>query len=1396
MFMDKAFAEEEGFKLEPLERPIPVKNVDGTINASGAVTHRVAANVYYKGHKERVHFEICGLGKNKVILGMPWLQMHNPEIDWEKGEVKMTRCPDGCGYKDKGKAKEKQEEIRKVEEPRKSTRQLMKEAREEEKREKPDMSHKQYAGWKLISFPKKSSWGTVLQYRCEECGIQTSEHLLSKHKCPAREEIALDEFGMPYEGSDDEEEGPTMAKIEAYEKKQEEIRDEEDRFERVNKAIGRFTQPKNIIEGIALGVEAAFARELARNKRANGGAEGLAQQSKEKAEGWAQSPGDVADRVNGDKAERLEEDNIKTATAGKAEAGQVRPKRISAQRKNRSREEGEQLETWVRGMAEEMLEDKEIRSIDSVEQAVPKRFHRFLKVFKQKESERMPTRKPWDHAIELKEGFKPKKGKIYPLSPNEREEVQAFVKDQLRKGYIRPSKSPQTSPVFFVPKKDGKKRMVQDYRFLNDWTIKNNYPLPLISELIDTMGSKRLFSKIDLRWGYNNIRIKEGDEWKAAFTTFMGAFEPTVMFFGLTNSPATFQTMMNELFRDLVNTGKVAVFIDDILIGMDNEEEHDKVVEEVLQRLMDNDLFAKPEKCEWKRSEMGFLGCIIGRNGIKMEERKVKDVVEWPTPKCVKDVQRFLGLANYYRRFIEKFASIAKPLHALTKKDKKWSWGDEEEKAFGALKAKFTSHPILVAPELDKELKVESDASAYATGGELSMKCEDGKWRPVAYISKSMTETERNYDIHDREMLGIMRCLEEWRHFLEGAKHKFEIWTDHRNLEYFAKAQQLNRRQARWALYLSRFNFELKFRPGKTMGKADALSRRPDFEQGTKDDNKDQTLLKPEYFAIRAMEEGHMLINAEEGEILDEIRKSEAKEDDVVKAVEEMKRAKVKSLRGDEWRLEEGLVLKEGKVYVPRDETLRTKIIRLHHDTPIAGHGGQWKTVEMVTRNYWWPGVTKQVQKYVEGCDQCQRNKNRPTPPAGKLMPNPIPTKPWADVSVDFIVKLPESQGMDSILVVCDRFSKMAHFIPTTETTSALGLAKLFRDHVWKLHGLPETVISDRGPQFAADFTKELNKMLGIDTRLSTAFHPQTDGQTERTNQELEQYLRSFVDHRQTDWPDWLATAEFSYNNKEQSSTKETPFMVNVGRHPRTGFDLRRQGNHPAAADFADRMKLQHEETQAALKKAQDDMRRYADRGRGEAVKYKVGDKILLATRDLQIQGRPTRKLTEKFIGPYTVKKIISPNAVELDLPRSIRIHPVVNVSRIVMYREQVEGQGSKPAPAVEIEGEQEWEVEKILNAKWFRGKKRYLVRWKGYTAEADSWEPEENLANAKELITEFHQLYGELNRIHHILRDTGFQERELPNRFTAKALFGWDDKQFDAEYLKKLERNWRTWRS
>jgi len=297
---------------------------------------------------------------------------------------------------------------------------------------------------------------------------------------------------------------------------------------------------------------------------------------------------------------------------------------------------------------------------------------------------------------------------------------------------------------------------------------------------------------MDLRWGYNNVRIKKGGEWKAAFMTSEGSFEPTVMFFGLTNSPVTFQVMMNKLLKDLINTGKVAAFIDDVIVGTETEEGHDEIVAEIIKRLEENNLYVKLEKCKWKVREVGFLGVVIGTDRIKMEEEKVKGVLDWLTPKCVKDVQKFLGLANYYRQFIEGFASIARPLHDMIRKDQKWDWTEKQEKAFRELKERFTKEPVLVVPDLDKKMRMEVDVSDYAIGGVLSMECEDGLWRPVAFLSKSLNEMERNYEIHDKEMLVIIRGLENWRHLLEGACFKFEIWTDHKNLEYFMKAQKLN----------------------------------------------------------------------------------------------------------------------------------------------------------------------------------------------------------------------------------------------------------------------------------------------------------------------------------------------------------------------------------------------------------------------------------------------------------------------------------------------------------------------------------------------------------------------------------------------------------------------------
>jgi len=298
---------------------------------------------------------------------------------------------------------------------------------------------------------------------------------------------------------------------------------------------------------------------------------------------------------------------------------------------------------------EEKFDEEVELDREKVKRIVPQKFHKWLKVFGKVESERIPTRKPWDHAINLKEDFVPRKGRTYLMLRQKKEEVREFMEEQLRKRYIRLSKSLQTSLVFFVGKKDGKKRMVQDYQYLNKGTVKDNYPLPLISDLIDIMGTKKMFTKMDLQWGYNNVQVKEGDKWKVVFTMHLGVYEPTVMFFGLTNLPATFQAMMNDILRDLINTGEVAVFMDNVLVGTEEKKRHNEIVEEVLKRMEVNDLYVKPEKCTWKVKEIDFLGLVIGLGGIKIQEEKMAGVLEWPKPKIVKKAQKFLGLANYYR---------------------------------------------------------------------------------------------------------------------------------------------------------------------------------------------------------------------------------------------------------------------------------------------------------------------------------------------------------------------------------------------------------------------------------------------------------------------------------------------------------------------------------------------------------------------------------------------------------------------------------------------------------------------------------------------------------------------------------------------------------------------------
>ena len=536
-------------------------------------------------------------------------------------------------------------------------------------------------------------------------------------------------------------------------------------------------------------------------------------------------------------------------------------------------------------------------------QPIPDEYKRHQRVFGEEESRRFPGPRIWDHAIELKPGAPSTiPGRIYALTQVEQKALESFVQEHLAKGYIRPSKSPYASPFFFIKKKDGKLRPVQDYRKINKWMVKNRYPLPLIPELIARVKGATLFTKFDVRWGYNNVRIKEGDQWKAAFITNKGLFEPNVMFFGLTNSPATFQMMMNEIFVEELREGWLTVYMDDMLIHTnDSLETHRKAVHRVLDKLAKHDLFLKPEKCLFEQRRMEFLGVVLENGTIQMDPAKVKGVENWPQPRTVRDVRAFLGFTGFYRYFVPNYSIIVRPLIDLTKKATPFHWDPPQQEAFLTLKSHMCSHPVLKQPDYDKPFFLATDASAYGVGavlsqeGDFNPRTKKFVQQPIAYYSATFTPTERNYDIYERELLAVIKALEHWRPHLAATEDPVTVLTDHANLTFWKNPRKVNRRVARWFSFLQDYNLIIKHVPGKLHAGPDMLSRPPNTNKG-EDDNTDVTLIPPEAF-IRTLDPSSLT--------------EEDKQD----------------------------------------------ILRLYHDSPTGGHLGRDQTYEEVARHHKWPGM-------------------------------------------------------------------------------------------------------------------------------------------------------------------------------------------------------------------------------------------------------------------------------------------------------------------------------------------------------------------------------------------------------------------------------------------------------
>lgn len=982
---------------------------------------------------------------------------------------------------------------------------------------------------------------------------------------------------------------------------------------------------------------------------------------------------------------------------------------------------------------------------------IPPEFHDYLSVFSKEDADKLPDRRPFDHKIPLYEGEVPPFSSIYGMSKLELDALKDSLDEGIAKGHLRPSQSPAAAPILFVKKKDGSLRLCVDYRGLNKITIKNRNPLPLIHEMLDRLSTAKFYTTIDLRNAYNQIRIAEGDEWKTAFRTKYGLFEWLVMPFGLTNAPATFQHMMNHTFYDMLDKFVVA-YLDDILIFSDTKEEHEEHVKRVLQRLQENKLYAKAEKCEFYKEEVEFLGYLVSKEGIRMDPAKIQSVVEWPTPKNIKEVRGFLGFTNFYRHFIKNYSKVVAPLTDLTKTTRQFEWTEKAEKAFEDIKSAFAKGDIIRHFQPGAPITIETDSSDFAIGAILSQ-LFDGKLQPIAFFSRKLNPAEMNYEIHDKELLAIVAALKAWRRYVEGTEEPVRIITDHQPLTYFHSKRMLSRRQARWNEVISEINYRIEYRTGKKSTKPDALSRRPDFEPTEEDRQHNVTQILSARTRSTTVSDSHQhhdrnhvdetsssiptLRGLDTEQFTNIVREAQRNDPEISDMMVTGPLSRENTERGY-GRGDNGLLYVDDKVYLPTGN-IRLAVVQEYHDQPYVGHLGQARTLDLVTRDFQGKDLANYVRDYVATCDKCARHKPRRHAPYGMLKPLPIPNTPWESISVDFIDQLPTSEGYDSIIVVVDRRTKLAHFEPTTTELTTEQMIQLFTKMVFSKHGLPREIVSDRGNKFVSRLWRDYLQGLGVSRRLSTTAHPQTDGQTERVNQWLDEYLRMYVNHQQDDWSEKLPLAEFAYNNGRHSSTTVSPFYATYGYHPRFNVLVPNTGK---AQEHLNELQRVTERIGDFIRQGQEKQAKYYNKRRKEAPHFNIGDLVWLSTKNFRIKGR-SKKLTAKWVGPYPITEVISDHAYRLRLPRHMRINNSFNVSLLEPYNpNSIPQRVPEPPPPVEVEGEEEFEIEKILDSRNRRGKLQYLVHWLGYGDNEDTWEPASNLEHASALVDSPHARY------------------------------------------------------
>lgn len=850
----------------------------------------------------------------------------------------------------------------------------------------------------------------------------------------------------------------------------------------------------------------------------------------------------------------------------------------------------------------------------------------------------------------------------YRVAPKEREAIQRQVKTMLEDGVIRPSNSPWASPVVLVKKKDGSLRFCVDYRKLNQVTKKDVYPLPRIDDSLDRLRNACYFSSMDLKSGYWQIEVDERDREKTAFVTPDGLYEFQVLPFGLCSAPATFQRLMDTVLSGL-KWQTCLVYLDDVIVFSATFDEHLRRLKTVFEAIRSAGLTLKPEKCHFGFQELQFLGHVVSNQGVRPDPDKIAAVANFPTPSDKKAVRRFLGLCAYYRRFIANFSRIAWPLTQLTREDIPFTWGEDQQRAFHELRQRMQAPPVLAHFDEDAPTILHTDASNVGLGAVL-VQWQDDSEKVIAYASRTLSRAEANYSTTEKECLAMVWAVLKFRPYLYG--RSFTVISDHHSLCWLINLKDPSGRLARWSLRLQEFDFTVAYKSGKRHADADCLSRSP-VETAAQDDDDTVFLGLVDTADLSRQQRDDI-------ELLPLIDYLEGRTNSVPRLF----------TRGlASYCLRRSVLYKKnfspsGSNYllvVP--SSLRREILHACHNEPTAGHLGYTRTLARIRQNYYWPRLAAVVKHYVQTCLDCQRRKPPSVKPAGLLHPVQVPATPFAQVGMDFLGPFPTSTtGNRWIIVATDYLTRYAETSALRRGT-ADEAAQFFLESIVLRHGAPAVVITDRGTAFMAKFLDIVLRLSGTAHRKTTAYHPQTNGLTERLNRTLADMISMYVDVEHKNWDEVLPYVTFAYNTARQETTHQTPFSLVYGREVTTTLDAMLphefDDNETGAEEITQRAEAARQLARWRIHEQQEcDARRYNLRHR--PVTYNIGDKVWVWT-PIRRRGL-SEKLLRRYFGPYIVLRRISDVTYEV-VPdgshcskRRRHLPEVVHVLRMKPYYE------------------------------------------------------------------------------------------------------------------------------